>query len=707
MSNNEHFDDFLKRFIREEKYFQNLPLETKDFIGFCRKLGVFTNESELEFFEREKLLFPLFRLDRPIIEDEWIKFTNKNGVVKQKPLIFGLSEGEKEVERFFRRSYSIYGFSTWNKEYLLSLMDEGYLYDPSTRPFQDWSTFKGESLFNGSEKVVSFYSTFQIHWLIKLKESYSFKINFAGKQVKVSSCLPHLNELQLCSSFEIQNLNDLATKLEDRHFLEHGKINFSLEIKKERLLEMYKNFKAILNFLLSIQSIYAPYGRSSSKTITVRDTSWHDKIRKFAPKDELEGLNLTIKEVSIIYGIFAKKTLKILGIKRDDWINLWRSLAWSEKEELEGNIRLGIEYLLWTIMIKKFIEDYCDREIPDIDKISNISNDDILEYKANDERIRHLRGYYERYMDPEKDKNYFYDRYKRLFYLANDFKLDYQPRVMVFVEGGIEERILPEIFKWYHDYPENYGIEFVNFKGVDQLLSTSKNAKRLKMIIRKIEIEKKKAFGLSNNQKKNLNNLIDDLKKTDIVISNWTSFISYNLEKWQIIPFFLSDNEGNVQHFLDSGEPIRFEGESYNVPASWKYLWGIDNENKPFMGKDFEFANFSDEEILLSINDVLDEEITIDVVEEIRGSGNPIKKIDDRLDDSRIKAEVVKKLFDTLFREYDENGDESVLERPIFKVIEKILDLASLNNPPVNTLIERENKKIILNLLKGDSKDFD
>ena len=57
-------------------------------------------------------------------------------------------------------------------------------------------------------------------------------------------------------------------------------------------------------------------------------------------------------------------------------------------------------------------------------------------YKNHQERVPIL----------EKDKNYFYDRYKRLFYLSNDFKLDYQPRVMVFVEGGTEQKILPEIF---------------------------------------------------------------------------------------------------------------------------------------------------------------------------------------------------------------------------------------------------------------------
>ncbi|MCE7698730.1 MAG: hypothetical protein K8E24_007800, partial [Methanobacterium paludis] len=146
-----------------------------------------------------------------------------------------------------------------------------------------------------------------------------------------------------------------------------------------------------------------------------------------------------------------------------------------------------------------------------------------------------------------------------------------------------------KFFECYHNKPENLGIEIVNFKGVDKLLSTSKNAKKLRNVIKNIEIEEKKLL-ISKNQKKILNKLVKELKKTDIIVSNWTSFINYNLEKWQIIPFFVSDNEGNVKHFLDAEKPIKFEGKDYNVPDEWKYLWGETNENEPYKGNNFELA---------------------------------------------------------------------------------------------------------------------
>jgi len=103
---------------------------------------------------------------------------------------------------------------------------------------------------------------------------------------------------------------------------------------------------------------------------------------------------------------------------------------------------------------------------------------------------------------------------------------------MVFVEGETEEELFPKIFEWYYsNEPEQVGIEIMNFKGVNKLLSTFKNAKKLRNVIKNIEIERKKVF-ITQTQDRKLGKIIKELKKTDTVISNWTSFISYNLKKW-------------------------------------------------------------------------------------------------------------------------------------------------------------------------------
>lgn len=130
--------DFLRRFIEEMNYLQNQPLKTEDFIEFCKKRGIETNKSELEFFEKKKLLFPIIRIEKPIIEEEYIKFINVENQQRIKHARYELYKGEKEIERFKRKHYSIVGFSIEDKDYLLYLLSDGYLFDPSTKPFFKW-----------------------------------------------------------------------------------------------------------------------------------------------------------------------------------------------------------------------------------------------------------------------------------------------------------------------------------------------------------------------------------------------------------------------------------------------------------------------------------------------------------------------------------------------------------------------------------------
>lgn len=681
-------EGFLKKFIEEERYLQNPPLRTKDFIDFCEKRGVNTSEEELEFFEKEGFLYPIIRIDRPIDEQERIEF-KKDGKNFWRPLGLGLEDGEEEVRRYKQKYYSSYEFNKSYTHYLLTWLEEGNLFDPSTKSFEDWSYFKGETLDYDSEKIVSFYSSFQIHWLEFLKDNFSYKFNFASK---------------IWNDKKIENSKDFIDELQKRKGIHYFD---TILTRKKSLKTKSTEFEKILEFFLSIQEYYYPYGRSASRTINIKVDSdeWWKKRRNFDPQKELQNLNMDIKEVSVLYWLFSKRSMGILG-KNDDLIQLWKNISWNKKNRIEGNLRLGIEYLQWALMLKKFMEDYCKREILDIDEIGSIAPEDVVKVDPSNmdkyglASLRYTRNKW--FKDPQTGESFYHDRYKRLFYLANAFELDYQPRIMVFVEGKSEEKVLPKVFERIYNKPENVGIEIVNFKGVDQLLSTSKNAEELRDLINDIQADIRKN-AIESEHRKRLKDLIKDLKDIDIIISNWTSFISYNLDKWQIIPFFISDNEGNVKHFLEAEKPIKFKGKSYNVPEDWKFLWGINNGNKPFCGKDLEFANFTDEEITTAINNVLNENIKVNKVKEIRESGAGINKIHEKIKkESGAKIKIVDTLFENLFNKYEETEDESLFERPIFDVIEKIMELATLNHLPVDTDVEIRNKEYILSILKGE-----
>ncbi len=722
---NQSNSNFLSKFIREEKYLQNPPLETNEFKNNCKERGIITVERELEFFEKEKLLFPIFRIDLPII--------NKD---------------EKEIDGFKTNVYSSYGFVVGYKKLLSNWLEEGNLYDPSIKSFKCWKNYKDDI---GRKKTVSFYSSYQIYWLSMLKKTLSFNINFIGDDIKVSSFLPNIYTFENNATFSIIGLNKFYNRLKEISKKKPFQEYFNFKEKKEKLKKEYKIFNLFLKFLITIQNIYYPYARSGSKTIRIsgEQSKWFKMKKEFNLDNELIYLGLKIEDVARWYWILSNISQKLLGASGSDWVQLWKNISWDKKEKLKGNNRLGIDYLQWAVMLKRVIEEYLAREIPDIDEIINFGPEDVLTIKTNiwncqPDSLRSIRNGRLLDIDLEDDKilnsifskilkpivnkaeieeefsefkekgfcidwhdkticfnenvnNFYHNKYKRLFYLSNSFRLDYQSRVIVFVEGKTEENILPKIFKWYYgEMPDSLGIEFIDFKGVDQLLSTSKNAEKLKKLLNDIQKDTRQKV-ISDRNRSKLYKLIKNLKNIDIVVSNWTSFLSYNLEKWQIIPFFLSDNEGNVKHFLEAGKPIRFKEEDYNVPQEWYFLWGVDNHDAPFMGNSFELANFDDHEIATAVNEILKSDIKEEEVQELRISKRGINVLDPGVEENKI--EINEKLFDNMFNSYKKDKDDFLFKRPIFNVIKKIINLTVRNYPPSDRRIELENKNYIENLL--------
>jgi hypothetical protein len=545
---NQSNSEFLSKFIKEEKYLQNHPLEANKFENNCKERGIITDERELEFFEKEKLLFPILRIDLPVIKKD-----------------------EKEIDGFNTISYSSYAFGVGYKKLLSNWLEEGNLYDPSIKPFKCWKNYKDDI---GRKKTVSFYSSYQIYWLSMLKRAFSFNINFIGDDIKVSSFLPNIYDFENNATFSIIEMKVFYEKLKEVSEKQTFKEYFNFKGKKEILEKEYKIFNQLLKFLINIQNIYYPFARSGSKTISISgdQSKWFEMKKDFNLNNELNYLNLKIEDVARWYWILSNRSKEILGASGSDWAQLWKNISWDKKKKLEGNNRLGIDYLQWAVMLKRVIEEVLVREIPDIDEIINFGPGDVLKVKTNSwncqqhslRSIRNSRfldidledekllnsifkkivkpvvnkteleeefskfkkmGFYIDWNDKticfdEKKlnvKNFYHDKYKRLFYLSNSFKLDYQPRVIVFVEGKTEEKILPRIFKWhYGTTPDSLGIEFIDFKGVDQLLSTSKNAEKLRKLLVGIEINVKQKIK-SNENKKTLNKLIKDFKKVDIV----------------------------------------------------------------------------------------------------------------------------------------------------------------------------------------------
>lgn len=472
-----------------------------------------------------------------------------------------------------------------------------------------------------------------------------------------------------------------------------------------------EDIHALIKLSVTMQNVYMPYYRSGGKLMQMSgyDEHWLDRKKAFSLNQYLIDENLEISSVLRWYQKLPDLAKPLLGIPRLDsgWIELWKNIAWSKKEVLEGDVRRGIEYLQWAAMLKLALRDYKQAEVLDIDEIYNLVPEQILDYVPSemDERATHVRAWRNYYFtDPKTGINYYHDKYRRLNYLANSFRLEYQPKVILFVEGYIEEEVLPIIFEAYSGLPGSFGIEIKSLDGVDNLKATHDDIVQLQALLKQLNTRINKKFA-SKDEEKEIKTLIKRFERVDIVTSNWEAFINFNLEKWQAIPFFLADNEGELRRVLNASKVLKYQGLNMDVPKEWQFLWGVTNKQSPWVGDSFEMANFSDDEICNAVKELYGDVVPLADVQTLRTERKGLGSLIDKLNkqdttQKRIKLDVAVKLAKNMVQLYEDNEDLE-LDRPVFAAIDKIKRIASLNHAPTNMLGEIENRKAILEQING------
>ena len=338
IKSNQNKYDFLTNFITEEKYLQNPPLEANKFIEFCRIRGIETDRKELEYFEKEKVLFPICRIDLPFIKEEHC-LVDKDGNKIKKHII----------------RYSYHGFQTYDKKLLSEFLKKGNLYDVLKKPFKDWACFKDDT---GRERTLSFYSSYQIYWLLMLKRAFSTNVRFIGDCIKIISYLPvkyKLSKRQFSISKNQSNCicSEIKKMSQEKTYEKY----FNLEKKIEEIRNEYQKYCKMLEFLLNIQNVYYPYAKSGSKTMIISGglEKWSRLKKNFKLDNELKNLGIQIDDIVEWYWVFSIRSMNILGVSKGDWTQLWKNISWNKKEELEGKTRLGIDYLQWAMMLKRAI----------------------------------------------------------------------------------------------------------------------------------------------------------------------------------------------------------------------------------------------------------------------------------------------------------------------------------------------------------------
>lgn len=425
-----------------------------------------------------------------------------------------------------------------------------------------------------------------------------------------------------------------------------------------------------INLLIATQ-IYSPYGKSNGIYFYPNyGNNYHGKIKKYNLNEALDVIGAKEDDLYKTYFEICNKLEYILGSRFA--IQLWKNIAWDKKDDCKGPTRLGIEYLQWAEMLKECIQHHLGREIFDVDEI-DMSSEDIKNNILSKETGRSIRGCRNEDFTNEITGEYeFNNHQKRLFYLANYLNLNYHPKVVVFVEGKTEEIMLPMFLKFYAISCDNLGIEIINIGGV------------------------------SNFYGKNIRIKDENTRKyMDNIVTSYKHLINYNLHKWQALPYFLGDDENKLTERVLEGRVFdlkelfeKFDGrnikeiekkhpesdkEKYEkMIKEWSHVWEYD----------FELDNYTHEELQKAINEVCETNFSLEEIKNIykhpqNGEKKGLKILGDIVEANKIP--INKKAFKNLVKYYKETQDESIFDKDIFKVLDKIIDMAIFNPLPINT----------------------
>lgn len=225
--------NLLNYYFQNELYFQNMPMQMDEFITFCKKRGININKSYLEYLEKNKLFYPIFRIK-----------LNPNDLLK------------------------IYSDSLYTQISLLKISyNENNVFLPQKYDFIPFSEYYDEEYDQYS--VLSFYSSFQIYLLDKIiNKKYSKK-----SLDKYNKLIDLLIAVQIYSPYGRSNMRSINIKYSEKKWKLHLK-EFNLENVFE-ILNVDKNY--IFRCYMEICSKLKPLLGSNDIIQLWKNISWQNK----------------------------------------------------------------------------------------------------------------------------------------------------------------------------------------------------------------------------------------------------------------------------------------------------------------------------------------------------------------------------------------------------------------------------------------------
>ena len=673
----------LKYVIENELFICCQFLSTDLFISYCKDRDIQTSRKQLEQFEKLRIFYPIVRVHYPKIKTK-IEYID-NGKRYRK---LGILKDGEEWSGDIKEEYAHFEFQ---KEYAMSWLDGGLLWEPASRPFQAWETFKDE---HGYRETESFFSIFQCYTLYNL-------IQFTKIELRAEEWVSQSKE-------DIK----VTSKVLDR---------------AEKVISLHQNNgirgEAAVATCQVISNRYFPKTQSDRRTFQVSHPSypsyygnwdWFEYCRNWNAKAVLNDLGMTIGELKHLHKQVVADAKFVDPLKH--WYGLISFVSVDQKKKLKGTALLAQTLYSMEHMLRLFYEEVTGNKLLSPDESPSwkkFSWDDVpgndsrklLEYlkihhdidwaksaeisksddgkvicivkdensaeimhdekkekatlKISDGRTHDLE------VKKENNKQNIYDNFfgggvtqnelKNLEFLTNQYHLNPRPKLILVVEGNGEAEQFPRLARELFGYSfAQVGIEVVNLQGVGNF--TGKKG-----------IDK---YGA-------LERFIDDYHHRQTVV------------------FVVLDDEGRVSKIKEKLIKAHSKYSPNRMVTKEEYIHVWDNKN-------IEFDNFSHDEIARAMTKLSEGRYTFKV-DEITdcencfsaGESNPLGKLfSEKLNYDLSKPELLNILFGFIIScpkdEFDADGKA---KRPVVQVIEKVRELAAKNYPPDTQDTWRKNQE--------------
>ncbi len=397
----------LEYIIKNESFRTNPFLLTDRFISYCKDCGIITSKEQLEQFEKLGLFYPIARVQNLKIKIK-VEYINEGKAYRELGI---LKEGE-EWSGDTQENYVYFSFGEDSNVWL----KEGFLWEPSSRPFQKWKTF-----FDENRNVENFYSIFQCYSLYNLIQS--------------TECC-HIG-FEWWVAYDDETINKLI-----------GDISSWSKLTIDSLKKNGIRGEKAVAICQIISNRYFPLTQSDKRTIQVpgydkfyQYKNWHEYCRNWDAKKVLLDIGISIDELKDLQELVARDANDIDPLER--WYNLINFVSIEKKKKLKGKALFAQTLHSMEKMLRFFYEDLTGIKLPSPDELYN-------DWKER------------RY-----GKDVTNDELQYLEFLANEYHLNPRPKLILVVEGDGEEEQFPRLAKELFgvSFPI-LGIEVINIHGI-------------------------------------------------------------------------------------------------------------------------------------------------------------------------------------------------------------------------------------------------